>query len=179
MNNPGRLSRYLGPLALDGPRQMGHPATMWENEFSAATVLTESECFQHLSQVSLGRIAISIDALPVILPVHFVLSNESVIFPTVAGSKVDTATTGTVVAFQADEQDPFSGDYWSVLLQGMASAAGDSPRDDEDGALPLGSRPDVQRKLHMVRIEATVVSGRRFRVAGEGPSMELPDAPRL
>ena len=152
---------------------------MWENEFSAATVLTESECFQHLSQVSLGRIAISIDALPVILPVHFVLSNESVIFPTVAGSKVDTATTGTVVAFQADEQDPFSGDYWSVLLQGMASAAGDSPRDDEDGALPLGSRPDVQRKLHMVRIEATVVSGRRFRVAGEGPSMELPDAPRL
>ena len=107
---------------------------MWENEFSAATVLTESECFQHLSQVSLGRIAISIDALPVILPVHFVVSNESVIFPTVAGSKFDTATAGTVVAFQADEQDPFSGDYWSVLLQGMASAAGDSPGDAEDGA---------------------------------------------
>ena len=157
---------------------MGHPATMWENE-SAATVLTESECFEHLRQVSLGRIALSIDALPVILPVNFVVSNESVIFPTVAGSRFDAATAGTVVAFQADGQDPFSGDYWSVMLQGVASAAGDSPGDAGDGAFPLGSHPDVQQKLHRVRLEATVVSGHRFRVAGEGPSIELPDAPRL
>lgn len=170
---------YLGPSALDGLRWMGHPATMWENEFVDATVLTESECFQHLSQVSLGRIAVSIDALPVILPVRFVLSNDSVIFPTVAGSKFDAATAGTVIAFQADEQDPFSGNYWSVLLQGIASSAGDSPGDVLNGAFPLESRPDLQRKLNMVRIESTIVSGRRFRVAGEGPSIEPPDAPRL
>ena len=102
---------------------------MWANEFSAATALTESECFERLSQVSLGRIAVSIDALPVILPVHFVLSDETVLFPTVTGSKFDAATTGTVIAFQADAQETPGGDYWSVLLQGIASSVGDVPGD--------------------------------------------------
>ncbi len=152
---------------------------MWANEFSAATALTESECFERLSQVSLGRIAVSIDALPVILPVHFVLSDESVLFPTVTGSKFDAATTGTVIAFQADAQETLGGDYWSVLLQGIASSVGDVPGDAQERAIPLEPRPDLHRKLHMVRIEATIVSGRSFRIAGEGPSIELPDAPPL
>ena len=158
---------------------------MWENEFSDTTILTKSECFERLSQVSLGRIAISIDALPVILPVHFVLSDESVLFPTVTGSILDSATTGTVVAFQADAQESLSGDFWSVLLQGIALSVSDGPGDTKEPghtqgrAIPLESRPDLQRKLHMVRIEATIVSGRMFRVAGEGPSVELPDSPPL
>src|ERR1022692_2407023 len=162
-------------MALDDLRSMEHPASMWENEFSDTTILTKSECFERLSQVSLGRIAISIDALPVILPVHFVLSDESVLFPTVTGSILDSATTGTVVAFQADAQESLSGDFWSVLLQGIALSVSDGPGHTKGRAIPLESRPDLQRKLHMVRIEATIVSGRMFRVAGEGPSVELPD----
>jgi nitroimidazol reductase NimA-like FMN-containing flavoprotein (pyridoxamine 5'-phosphate oxidase superfamily) len=165
-------------MALDGLRSM-HPANMWPDEFSDATILTKSECFERLSQVSLGRIATSIDALPVILPVHFVLSDESVLFPTVTGSKLDAATTGTVIAFQADAHDFLSGDFWSVLLQGIASSVGDGPEHAQGKVVPLEPRPDLQRNRHMVRIESTIVSGRTFRIAGEGPSVELPDSPPL
>jgi nitroimidazol reductase NimA-like FMN-containing flavoprotein (pyridoxamine 5'-phosphate oxidase superfamily) len=166
-------------MALDGLRSIGHPANTWANEFSDATILTKSECFEHLSQVSLGRIATSIDALPVILPVHFVLSDESVLFPAVTGSILDAATTGTVIAFQADAQEALSADFWSVLIQGIASSVSDGPGHAQGRVTPLEPQPDVQRKLHMVRIEASIVSGRRFRLAGERPHVELPDSPPL
>jgi nitroimidazol reductase NimA-like FMN-containing flavoprotein (pyridoxamine 5'-phosphate oxidase superfamily) len=158
---------------------MEHPANMWASAFSDIASLSEAECFEHLSQVSLGRIAVSIGALPVIFPVRFVLSDESVHFPTVTGSKFDDATTGTVVAFQADAQESLSGDYWSVLLQGIASSVGDEDGRSQERVIPLELRPDWRRKLHMVRIEPTIVSGRRFRIAGESPAIELPDPPSL
>ncbi len=152
---------------------------MWANEFSDAMVLTESECFEHLSQVSLGRIAVSIDALPVILPVQFVLYDESVLFFTVSGSRFDAATTDAVIAFQADAEEPIAGTYWSVVLQGMASTMGELPADALERAIPLEPWPELQPDLHAVRIEAPIVSGRRFKIAGECPSIEFPDAPRL
>ncbi len=152
---------------------------MWDNEFSGAAVLTESECFEHLGKVSLGRIAVSIDALPVILPVHFVLNERSVLFPAVTGSKFDAATAGAVVAFQADAEEPLSGEYWSVLLQGIASSAGYVPEDAQRRPPRSDPLADLQQNQHMVRVEATIVSGRMFRIAGAGPSVNLPDAPSI
>ena len=126
-------------MALDGLRSMEHPANMWASEFSDATILTKSECFERLGQVSLGRIATSIDALPVILPVRFMLSDESVLFPAVTGPTLDAATAGTVIAFQADAQEPFSGDFWSVLIQGIASSVHDGPGHSPGESHPVGT----------------------------------------
>ncbi len=150
---------------------------MWANESPEDTILTRSECFAHLGQVSLGRIAASIDALPVILPVRFVLSGESVLFSTVPGSKLDAAATGAVVAFQADAGEPLTGIYWSVLLQGLASSVSDGTGPTETPVVPLEPWPDPQPGLHTVRIEASIVSGSRFGTTGESGSFELPDAP--
>ena len=145
---------------------------MWANEFSDVTALTKPECYEYLSQASLGRIAASIDALPVILPVHFVLSGESVLFPTLPGSKLDAATTDTVVAFEVDAEEPLDGSYWSVLLRGLASSVGDGPDHTHGRPLLLDPWPTMQRNLRLVRVEPTLVSGRRFRITGEGPSTE-------
>src|SRR5208283_4269220 len=98
---------------------------MWANGDSDVTILTRPECLELLSQVSLGRIGASIDALPVILPVHFALFGESVLLHTIPGTKLDAATLGAVVAFQADAHEPVRGSWWSVLLQGIASAVSD------------------------------------------------------
>jgi hypothetical protein len=152
---------------------------MWANDYSDETILTRPECLAHLRQTSLGRIGASIGALPVILPVRFVVSGDSVLFHTVPGSKLDSATMGSVVAFQADAQEPLSGCYWSVLLQGIASGLNDRPGQDLVEAVPTKSWPGVQRDLHLVQIPATNVSGRKFHIAGEGPTVELPDAPSL
>jgi nitroimidazol reductase NimA-like FMN-containing flavoprotein (pyridoxamine 5'-phosphate oxidase superfamily) len=149
---------------------------MWANEDSKAAVLTREECLELLSQVSVGRIGASIDALPVILPVHFALFGESVLFRTIPGTKLDAATIGAVVAFQADAHEPLDGSYWSVLLQGTASAVGNEWDSAQARSVWIKSWVGVQG---LVRIEATNVTGRKFRIAGEEPPVELPDAPAL
>jgi uncharacterized protein len=142
-------------------------------------ILGRPECFELLSLVSVGRIGASIDALPVILPVHFALLGESVLFRTILGTKLDAATIGAVVAFQADGDEPVDGTSWSVLLQGVGSAVSDEDGHARAKSIPIGPWAGGKVDLRLVRIAATNVSGRRFRIAGEGPQVELPEPPPL
>ncbi len=141
-------------------------------------ILSRSECFDLLAGVSVGRIGASVDALPVILPVNFALFGESVLFRTILGTKLDAATIGAVVAFQADawKVGVWS---WSVLLQGVASAVSDEDGQARARSIPIGPWAGGKIDLRLVCIQATNVSGRRFRIAGEGPRIELPDPPSL
>ncbi|MBF6556485.1 MAG: pyridoxamine 5'-phosphate oxidase family protein [Acidimicrobiales bacterium] len=132
-----------------------------------------------MSLASVGRIGASIDALPVILPVYFTLFGESVLFRTILGTKLDAATRGAVVAFQAEGDEPLSGTSWSVLLQGVASAVSDEDGHARAKSIPIGPWSGGTMDLRLVRIEATNISGRRFRIAGEGPQVELPEPPPL
>src|SRR5664280_868493 len=74
----------------------------------AVEVLSRAECLELLSHAAIGRVGVSIDALPVILPVHFALFGDSVLFRTVPGTKFDAAAVGAVLAFQADSYEPES-----------------------------------------------------------------------
>jgi uncharacterized protein len=143
------------------------------------TVLTRRECFEHLARASVGHVGVSIDALPVILPVHFAVSEESVFFRTIPGTKLDAATVGAVVAFQADAWEPSDSTHWSVLLQGNALEVRDEPGDAQSRSVAIRSWGSVHPVHRLVRIEATNASGRRFRIAGEGPPLEFPDPPPL
>ena len=142
-------------------------------------ILTRTECFKLLAQASIGRIGASIGALPVILPVHFATYEESVLFRTVPGTKLDAATLGAVVAFQADAYEPLGGTGWSVLLQGIASEVSDDEGDALARSIPIGTWVGMGSNHRLMRIGVANVSGRRFRIAGEGPAVEFPDAPPL
>ena len=168
-----------GPSALAALRSVHQYVCMWTDADSDVTSLGRSECLELLSQVSVGRIGASIDALPVIFPVHFALFGESVLFRTVPGTKLDAATIGAVVAFQADAQEPLDGNPWSVLLQGIALAVTDEWDQSQARSVWIKSRSSIDEHHHLVRLEATNIMGRRFRIAGEEPSVELPDAPTL
>ena len=50
--------------------------------------LTSEECLEHLEEVPVGRVALSVHALPVILPVNFVLDDGDVVFMTSSGNEV-------------------------------------------------------------------------------------------
>ena len=124
--------------------------------------LNEDECLELLGTVAVGRVGVTIDALPAVLPVNFVLSGGSVVFRTIAGTKLDAATRGAVVAFEADEyatsEDPKG---WSVLVRGVAREV---TAPDELAAvreLPLESWAFDGSAEHVVRIEPTLVTGRR------------------
>jgi len=135
---------------------------MGHGEESGMTVLPRQECLDLLSQVSVGRVGVSIDALPVILPVHFVLFRESVLFSTIPGTKLDRATTGAVVAFQADAPEARNGSHWSVLLQGIASGVSDEWDDARAMATSIEPWGGSALEHRLVRVEATHVTGRRF-----------------
>jgi len=126
------------------------------------SILDRQECLALLAQVDVGRLGISIDALPVILPVHFTLDGESVVFRSVTGSKLDAATVDTVVAFQADRYEPEGLSGWSVLLQGVATTATDEAthRRAASVTIPRWTTPDGDHRL--VRVMATTIHGRRF-----------------
>ena len=126
------------------------------------SILDRQECLALLAQVDVGRLGISIDALPVILPVHFTLDGESVVFRSVTGSKLDAATVDTVVAFQADRYEPEGLSGWSVLLQGVATTATDEAthRRAASDTIPRWTTPDGDHRL--VRVMATTIHGRRF-----------------
>jgi nitroimidazol reductase NimA-like FMN-containing flavoprotein (pyridoxamine 5'-phosphate oxidase superfamily) len=85
-------------------------------------VLTSSECFDRLGEVTVGRVAVSHRALPMILPVHFRLDEARRIRITTApGSTLHRATAGTVVAFEAEGPAGSVEPAWSVVLHGLAT----------------------------------------------------------
>jgi nitroimidazol reductase NimA-like FMN-containing flavoprotein (pyridoxamine 5'-phosphate oxidase superfamily) len=84
-------------------------------------VLDYEQCLSLLKQLPIGRVGITVGALPVILPVNFTILHGRIIFRTVPGTKLSAATASNVVAFEADAYDADGESSWSVLVQGVAS----------------------------------------------------------
>ncbi|HUZ20548.1 MAG TPA: pyridoxamine 5'-phosphate oxidase family protein [Acidimicrobiales bacterium] len=124
--------------------------------------LVREECLRLLGTAAVGRIGVSSAALPVILPVNFVVFDDGIVFRTAAGTKLAAAAAGTVVAFEVDDYASDGRSGWSVLVQGVARTL-DTPeeRAGVDGTAleswAVGADAD-----HLVRIDPQVVTGRRF-----------------
>ncbi len=89
-------------------------------------VLPTSECLVGLRSQRIGRIALSVDALPAVLPVYFVLDDNAVAFRTRSGGVLDRHCRNTVVAFEVDSHDAARREGWSVMLVGTANVLGTS-----------------------------------------------------
>ena len=59
-------------------------------------LLSPEECEQLLAQQSIGRVGISMGALPVVLPVNYAMLDGDVVIRTGAGTKLDAALSGQV-----------------------------------------------------------------------------------
>lgn len=122
-------------------------------------VLDRAECLRLLGQMTFGRIAVTIGALPVILPVNFRLVDDRIVFRTNPGSKLDAATAGSVVSFEVDSIDPVSHTGWSVVVTGVAAEITDPAE------LAHVADANVPRWAHgggdrVVEVPITMVSGR-------------------
>ena len=124
-------------------------------------VLDRDECLRLLAAAHLGRVGITSGALPVILPVNFRLVGDQILFRTAHGTKLDAATRGAVVAFEADAMESLDHTGWSVMVTGVARQVTD---------------PDELARLHadsiarwaplgdacVVAVSTEIVSGRRI-----------------
>jgi nitroimidazol reductase NimA-like FMN-containing flavoprotein (pyridoxamine 5'-phosphate oxidase superfamily) len=123
--------------------------------------LTNDECLRLLSTASVGRIAVTRDALPVILPVNYVLDGTALLIRTNDGAILRAARAGgTVVAFEVDSLDEQTMTGWSVLVTGTlreVTAVSAVVRAEQ---LPLAPWVGGDRR-HFVRITPGLLSGRR------------------
>jgi uncharacterized protein len=131
--------------------------------------LSRSECLRLIEGGGVGRVGINVEALPVVLPVDFALLHGDIVVRTVPGTKLNAALAGAVVAFQTDFSDKTSGGAWSVLVRGVARQL--TTHEDLAAANTLGLRSwavDAKEDC-FVRIESTIVTGRRVRRACSMP----------
>lgn len=123
--------------------------------------LSRDQCFALLATVPIGRVATSFDALPVVLPVNFTLVDQTVIFRTRPGTKLDAALMRSVVAFEADDYAADGSWGWSVLVRGYAHHRRDGTSIPSSAALRAWAFPSGEAN-HVVAIESSMVSGRHF-----------------
>ncbi len=104
------------------------------------------------------------ERVPDIVPINFVVDDETIVFRTAEGSKLFALTINQEVAFEVDGWGETSG--WSVVLHGRAEQITDYDDVLHAEALPL--QPWVPTvKLHYVRIVPAQVSGRDFAFGPE------------
>ena len=124
--------------------------------------LSSEECLQLLSTGSVGRIAVTRDALPVILPVNYAVDGGSILIRTTDGAILRAARAGgAVVAFEVDNLDERTMTGWSVLVTGTlreVTAVSAVLRAEQ---LPLVPWAGGERR-HFVRITPGLISGRRI-----------------
>ena len=140
-----------------------HPGALVEEGLE---LLTEHECLALAARRPIGRVAVTVGALPAVFPVNFCMVGRDVVFRTAAGTKLEAALKESVVAFQVDDFDTEGHRGWSVMMVGKATEL----RPIELGRLePLPVRAWAHgTRGHVVRIRTEFVSGRRI-VTGAAP----------
>ncbi len=121
--------------------------------------MSTSECSGRLRAGGLGRVGISVDALPVILPVFYEATDDSVLFFTEAGTKLAAAVVNTIVAFETDGLDDDGG--WSVMVLGRSEEVQAEQHIARWRDLPSLARAPGRRD-HLIRIPIQHLSGRSF-----------------
>src|SRR4029079_8705247 len=107
------------------------------------------------------------DALPVVLPVNFVLAvppwddEPVIVVRSTTGTKHAAALARSVVALEIDGYDPLAHSGWSVLVQGLTRVF--SEPSDVEWAQSLPLEPWAVRDADtFIGLDTDVVRGRRF-----------------
>ncbi|HZU71407.1 MAG TPA: pyridoxamine 5'-phosphate oxidase family protein [Acidimicrobiales bacterium] len=124
-------------------------------------VLSEDECLRLLGGAALGRVAVTIGALPAVFPVNYSVAEGTILFKTAEGTKLTAALRNAVVAFEVDWADRQYHEGWSVLAIGTAGEIGEQDRPRFEKVAPRPWARGERNRLIGIRIE--FVSGRRIR----------------
>ncbi len=129
-------------------------------------LLDQAECINLLGFSHVGRIALSIGALPAIYPVNYMVDGESIVFCTCTGADLSNATDKAVLAFEAGHIDPTGRGGWSVLAVGVAGEIA-----DPETRLKLAFAEHApwlpSDSARLFRLPLELVSGTRFTLRDE------------
>lgn len=123
--------------------------------------LSEEECRHLLAVSDIGRVVVSVGALPAALPVNYRVIDDEIVFRTAPGTKLTAAVDETVVAFEVDDIDSAVGSGWSVLVVGKSRVVVDPAEVAELELAEIRSWVRID-KPHYVAIQIDRISGRRL-----------------
>jgi hypothetical protein len=132
----------------------------------ATEILSESECWELLDHAAVGRLAVDIAGQPDIFPINFVVDKSGIVFRSAAGTKLAGAVLNRFVAFEIDGYEPGDRAAWSVVVKGQARPIERMQETFDAEDLPLFPWL-AWDKPNFVRIEPTVVTGRRYHIVDE------------
>jgi uncharacterized protein len=124
-----------------------------------------SACRDKLKNATVGRLGVSIDALPVVMPVNFAVDGNSIVIRADPGTKLSAAMNEAVVAFEVDEYDPDARRGWSVLVQGIARQITAQSRLDRARSLSLTSGTGSGSGDAYIEVQMEIVTGRYLEPA--------------
>ena len=130
--------------------------------------LSDAECHVLLGRGGLGRVGVSVGALPAIFPVHFVLHADDIVFRMSSRGLLASAVANAIVAFEADEVDHGDARAWSVLVIGASEPIVGARELEAVRGLPLVPWGEADDEC-FTRISCECISGRMY---------ELPPLPR-
>ena len=93
--------------------------------------LSERECWELLATVSVGQLALSVRALPMIVPVQYYLDGRRLAVCLGHHGLPERALNEAVIAFAADSIDPVTRSGWLVQVQGRSAIPGRPPIDTD------------------------------------------------
>jgi nitroimidazol reductase NimA-like FMN-containing flavoprotein (pyridoxamine 5'-phosphate oxidase superfamily) len=149
-----------GPFGPDGsPVASSTLVTMLIED--GLELLTDEDCWQLLRSAHVGRVGVTMAALPAIFPVNYAVIDDTIMFRTSAGSKLAAAARQAIVAFEVDDYDQADRSGWSVLAVGPSEIVHDL--DVTAKVLAAGLEPWADgRRTDLVRITPGFLSGRRI-----------------
>ncbi|WP_406173866.1 helix-turn-helix domain-containing protein [Streptomyces canus] len=127
------------------------------------TELSTDECRALLGTHGVGRIAVTTESGPGIVPVNYSVSEGAIVFRTASGTTPSPAS-GHQVAFEVDRIDDAFSRGWSVLVRGRARTVTD-PDEAHRLADQAYSKPWAGGSRDLwVRVEPDTITGRRIDV---------------
>ena len=128
-------------------------------------VLDREASLALMGEEGIGRVLVTLEALPAAFPVNFALLDGDVVFRTGVGTKLQAALRNAVVGFEVDDFDKVDHTGWSVLVTGHAEEIEDPSELARAEALPL--RPWLpSNPSRYVRVHSQLVTGRRMSLDG-------------
>lgn len=125
---------------------------------SAVDRLDQAECWRLLEHAHMGRLATAVDGRVDIIPLHYLVHNQTLLFRCAAESKLGEFHERPEVAFEIDGED--SRWYWSVTVQGKAERLFSDEEIAESGGLQLVSWSPTNR-FEFIRLIPEGIEGRR------------------
>ena len=127
-------------------------------------ILDRSECMELLASKSVGRLGLTVGALPTVMPVNYRLIGDRIYFRTGSTERLRAATNCAVVAFEVDEIDEEHHNGWTVVVTGVTEPI--EHRDIAERLEQIGVPQWVPiPQTRFVSLSTDVVTGRRLSLS--------------